>query len=99
MTGTRHEQTLEAVSSRALLRHSWRKRGPVAHEHDLAGHASLPEQLMRVSGLGQRPALRDERPDLVLVQEVQQSEQILTKPGRSQPFEPLNAVGDHPFPA
>jgi len=30
---------------------------------------------------------------------VEQGDQILSKPYRSQPFEPLDAVGDHPFPA
>ncbi len=54
---------------------------------------------MRVSGLGQRQALRDERRNLVLVQEVKQGEHILAKPGRSPPFEPLDAVGEHPFSA
>ena len=46
-----------------------------------------------------RTSLRDERLDLLLLQEVQQGDQILSKPCRSQPFEPLDAVGDHPFPA
>jgi hypothetical protein len=44
-----------------------------------------------MSGLGKRQALRDERLNLSLVQEVEQGTQILAKPGRSQPFEPLNA--------
>ena len=30
-----------------------------AHEHDLAGHASLTEQLMRASCLGKGNSLRD----------------------------------------
>ena len=33
------------------------------------------------------------------LQEVEQGDQILSKQCRSQPFEPLDAVGDHPFPA
>ena len=33
---------------------------PVGHEHDLACHASLPEQLVRVSCLGKRKSLRDD---------------------------------------
>src|SRR6266571_3056612 len=71
----------------------------VAHEHDLARHAFLPEQLVRASCLGKRKALRDERPDLLLLKEVKQGDQILPKQSRLQPFERLNAVGDHPFPA
>src|SRR5262245_51302441 len=54
---------------------------------------------MRASGLGQWQALRDERRDLVLLQEVKQGTQVLSKPGRSQPLQPLDAVGNHPFPA
>ena len=68
-------------------------------EHDLARHASLPEQLVRLSCLDQWKSLRDERLDLLLLKEVEQGDQILSKPRRSQPFEPLDAVGDHPFPA
>jgi hypothetical protein len=71
----------------------------VGHEHDLACHASLPEQLVRVSCLGKRKSLRDERLDLLLLKEVEQGDQILSKQCRSQPFQPLDAVGDHPFPA
>jgi hypothetical protein len=71
----------------------------VAHEHDLAGDASIPEHLVRVSGHGQRKSLRDERLDLLLSKEVEQDDQILSKLCRSQPLEPLDAVGDHPFPA
>jgi hypothetical protein len=68
-------------------------------DHDLTCHASLPEQLVRASRLGKRKSLRDERLDLLLSKEVEQGHQILSKPCRSQPFEPLDAVGDHPFPA
>ena len=57
------------------------------------------EQLMRVSCLGKRKSLRDERLDLLLLKEFKQGDQILSKQCRSQPFEPLDAVGDHPFPA
>src|SRR2546425_12602233 len=67
-------------------------------EHDLACHASLPEQLVRVSCLGKRKSLRDERLDLLLLKEVEQGDQILSKQCRSQPFEPLDAVRDHPPP-
>jgi hypothetical protein len=71
----------------------------MGHEHDLACHASLPEQLVRVSCLGQWHALRDERRDRLLVQEVKQGEEILAKPGRSPPLQPLDAVGHYSFPA
>src|SRR6266516_3717743 len=68
-------------------------------EHDLACHASLPEHLLRVPCLGKRKSLRDERLDLLLLKEVKQGDQILSKPFRFQPFQRLDAVGDHPFPA
>jgi hypothetical protein len=69
------------------------------YEHDLACHAPLPEQLVRLSCLGKRKSLRDERLDLFLLKKVEQGDQILSKQCWSQPLEPLDAVGDHPFPA
>ena len=54
---------------------------------------------MRVSRLGKRESLRDQRLDLLLLKEVKQRDQILSKQCRFQPFEPLDAVGDHPFSA
>ena len=54
---------------------------------------------MGVPCLGQGKSLRDEGLDLLPVQEVEQGDQILSKLCRPQPFEPLDAVGDHPFPA
>ena len=54
---------------------------------------------MRLSCLGKGKSLRDERPDLLLLKEVKQGEQILSKPCRFQPFERLDAVGNHPSPA
>src|SRR5262245_57734079 len=68
-------------------------------EHDLACHASFLEQLVRVSCLGKRKSLRDDRRDLFLVKEVKQGDQILSKEFRFQPLERLDAVGNHPFPA
>jgi hypothetical protein len=50
-------------------------------------------------GLGERKSLGDQRLDLSLVKEVEEGDQVLSKERRSQPFEPLDAVGDHPFPA
>jgi hypothetical protein len=44
-------------------------------------------------------SMRDQRLDLLLFEEVTQGDQILSKQCRSQPFKPLDAVGDHPFPA
>ena len=54
---------------------------------------------MRVSCLDKRKSLHDERLDLLLFKEVKQGDQILSKEFRFQPFERLDAVGDHPFPA
>jgi hypothetical protein len=71
----------------------------VAHEHDLASHASLPEQFVGLSCLGKRKSLRDEWFNLLLLKEVEQGDQILSKQCRLQPFEPLDTVGDYPFPA
>ena len=68
-------------------------------EHDLTRHASLPEHLVRLSCFGKRKSLRNEWLDLLLLKEIEQGDQILSEPCRSQPFEPLDAVRDHPFPA
>ena len=48
---------------------------------------------------GKRKSLCDERLDLFLSKEVKQGDQILSKEFWFQPFECLDAVGDHPFPA
>src|SRR5262245_24000050 len=80
-------------------RRSGFRRGPVAHEHDLARHASVPKPRLRAPGFGQRESSRDQRLDLPLIKEIEQGAQILSKPGRLQPLEPLDAVGDHPSPA
>ena len=69
------------------------------HEHHLACDTPLPEQLMRLSSLGKRKYPGDQWLDLLLLKEVEQGDQILSKPCRPQAFEPLDAVGDHPFPA
>jgi hypothetical protein len=69
------------------------------HEHDLAYDTSFPEQFVGASRLGKRNSLCDERPDLPLLQEVEQGDQILSKQTRSQPLEPLDAVGNHAFSA
>jgi hypothetical protein len=92
-------ETRSAVRCMPLLRAFRFKRRPVGHEDDLARHASLPEQLVRLSCLGKRNSLCDERPDLLLLKEVEQGDQILSKQCRPSPFEPLDAVGDHAFPA
>ena len=43
--------------------------------------------------------MRDERLDLLRLKEVKEGDQILSKQCRFQPFEPLDAVGNRPFPA
>ena len=68
-------------------------------KHDLADDASCSEQLVRLSGFRKSKSLRNQGLDLLLVQEVEQGQQILSEPGRFQPFEPLDAVGDHTFSA
>src|SRR5262245_38970981 len=58
---------------------------PVACKHDFACHTSLAEQLVRLSGLAEREALSDERLDPLLLKEVEQDGQILSKPCRFYP--------------
>jgi hypothetical protein len=60
------------------------REGPLRYEHDLAGDAPLPEQLVRVSGLGKRKSLRDQGLDLSLLKEIEQRHQIPSKPGLSR---------------
>ncbi len=52
-----------------------------------------------MSRLGKRKSLSDERFDLFLLKEVKQSDQVLSKQLRLQPFERLDAIGDDPLPA
>ena len=54
---------------------------------------------MRASCLGKGKSLRDERLYLLLLKEFKQGDPILSKQVRFQPFERLDAVGDHPFAA
>src|SRR5262249_519069 len=86
-----HQRRREALSAACLV--TPLLRGYV--QHDFAYHASLPEQLVRLARLGQGKSLRYERLDLLLFEEVKQGGQILSKPFRLQPFERLDAVGDH----
>ncbi len=67
-------------------------------EHDLACHTPFREQLVRVSCSGKRKSLRNDRLDLFLLKELKQVDQILSKEFGFQPFERLDAIGDHPFP-
>ena len=69
------------------------------HEHDFARHASLLEQLLSLPRFGNGKSLRDQGLNLLLVKEVEQSDQVLSKECRPQPFEGLYAVGNYPFPA
>jgi hypothetical protein len=54
---------------------------------------------VRLSCLGKRESLRDEWLDLLLLKEVEQGDQVLSKQCRPQPFERLDAVGDDSLPA
>jgi hypothetical protein len=74
-------------------------RGAVGHEHDLADHASLREQLLRAFCLGKWNALRDERFDFLLMKKFEQRGQILPEQIRLQSFQRLDAVGDDSLPA
>ena len=71
----------------------------IGHEHYLACHASVSKQLLRLSGLNERKPPRDDRLDLLLLKEVEQGNQVLSKHRRFQPFEPLDAIGNYTFPA
>jgi len=95
----RYQRRREAPSAGCRCYAAPNSRQPVAHEHDLAYHASFPEQLLRLSWLGKRKSLRDEWLDLFLLKEIEQGDQIRSKQCRFQPLERLDAVGDHPFPA
>ena len=54
---------------------------------------------MRLPRLGEGKSPRDERLDPVLLEEVEQDSQILSKPFGFDPFERLDAVGNHAFAA
>jgi len=82
-----------------LLRRSCPAQRRVGHEYDLAGHSSLAQQLVRLSSFGKRKSLRDERFDLLLLKQVQERDQILSKQSWPQPFERLDTVRDNSFPA
>ena len=69
-------------------------RGTATCKDDLARHASLPEQLVRAACLGEGEPLRDERLDLLLLEQVEQRGQVLPEQRGLQPLEPLDAVGD-----
>jgi hypothetical protein len=71
----------------------------VVDKHELADHPPLAQQLVRLSCSRKRKLLRDQRFDLVLLKEIEQNNQVLSKPCRSSPFEPLNTIGNHPSTA
>ena len=54
---------------------------------------------MCVPRVGEGKPPRDERLDLLLLEQVQQGDQILLKPFRFEAFERLDALGDHAFAA
>src|SRR5262245_23900975 len=82
-----------------IPRSSRRKPSVSTDEHYLACNASFPQQLLRLSSLGKRESPRNQWLYLLLLKEVQQSDQILFEPIRFEPFECLDAVGDHAFSA
>jgi hypothetical protein len=57
------------VHCKLLLHRSQFSRRTVALQHDLTGHTSLLEQLVRAFRFGQRYPMRDERLDLLLLEE------------------------------
>jgi len=54
----------------------------LGNKHDLTDHPSAHEHLMRLSRLSERKSLSDKRFKLLLLQQVKQDDQILTKPLR-----------------
>ena len=66
-------------------------------EYDFANYAPFAQQLMRPPRFQERISLGDYWLDFLLVQKAKQSDQILPKLSRLQPFESLDAIGDHPF--
>src|SRR5215831_18081806 len=54
---------------------------------------------MRLSRLGERELLGDERRDLLLFEQVQQGDQVLSEQIGLEPLERLDAVGDDALPA
>ena len=71
----------------------------LSHEHNLARYASLAKELMCLFCLSQGKSLCDERLDFLLLEQLEQDSQVLSKPFRFQPFERLYTVGDYSFPA
>ncbi len=69
------------------------------HEHDLAYHTTLADQLMRLSCMRERKSLRDYRLDVLVLQKAKQGDQVLSKPRRFQSLQRLNAVRDYTFAA
>ena len=84
--------------------HATGKAPDLWHEHlsrncqyDLADYAAVDEQLLRCSGFLQGKSLRNDRFHLSLLKQVHEREQVLSKQFRTEPFEPLNTVGDDAF--
>src|SRR5512145_1212459 len=72
------EATPAGVVGSGAMVSSW-LRLMLTHEHDLARHASLPQQLVRTPCLGKRKSLRDQRLDLLLLKEIEQGDQVLSE--------------------
>src|SRR5690348_10148559 len=93
--------SIESIRRRAQAAQLCRAAGRcfIAHEHDLAGHATLAEELLRIPRLRKRKASCDERPDLALAEELEQRDQVFSKQRRPHPLQPLDAVrNDAPAP-
>src|SRR5690349_10878341 len=69
--------------------------GAVGDEDDLADNAAFAEQLLRLSGLGERKSLGDDGLEFLLFKEVQKGDQILSEHFGFQPFQGLDAVRDN----
>jgi hypothetical protein len=69
--------------------------GKLGYQHDFADYAALFELLMRFPRVSKRKSLRDERLNLLLLEEIEQRNKVFPKPSRLQPFQRLDAVGDH----
>jgi len=71
----------------------------LGQEHDFSCHPFLSKQLVCDSRINEWKSFRDERLDFLLFEEFEKGAQILSKQRGFPPFEPLDAVGDEPFPA
>ena len=66
---------------------------PVRQQHDLTQNAALAQHLVRALRLIESQTLSDQRLDLLLFEQVQEPQQVMAKPRRFDPQQPLYAVG------